>query len=125
MTRRGPVARSDESGRSARAEKHHFDIQGNGPPLRKELGEEENMRAFSIGFIAICVGCAGEAPAASEQTTSAELQSDCNNPNPALFAKDARPYGASMVDWSERLWRFILEQPFDHNPLFDPTGADC
>jgi len=96
-----------------------------GLELERSFQKRGPMRAFSIFLIAVCAGCASEAPTQSEQVSSAELQSDCNDPNPALFERNARPYGVSMVDWSERLWTFILEQPFDHNPFFDPTGADC
>ncbi|HTS87764.1 MAG TPA: hypothetical protein VMG41_04665 [Gemmatimonadales bacterium] len=42
-----------------------------------------------------------------------------------VFAPDARPYGSSMVQWSERWWQWVLGVPASHNPMLDPTGADC
>ncbi|HWL84179.1 MAG TPA: hypothetical protein VNO21_00070 [Polyangiaceae bacterium] len=75
--------------------------------------------------IALCAGCGSEAPAPAEETASTALQRDSANPNPMLFEKDARPYGVSMEQWSERLWKYILKIPFDENPNLDPTGADC
>jgi hypothetical protein len=47
------------------------------------------------------------------------------NSNPMLYAKDARPFGLSQVEWSELLWRYIYAQPLDHSPFLDTTGADC
>lgn len=78
-------------------------------------------------------GCASEAPSQSDETRadetaaagSAELESEAANPNPALFPKDAHPYGVSTMRWSELLWKWVEEQPLAHNPDFDKTGADC
>ena len=67
------------------------------------------MRRLSLLIFALCTA------AAAEET----------NPNPALFPKDARPYGRSIERWAERLWIWEYAQPFDHSPLFDRTGADC
>ena len=47
------------------------------------------------------------------------------NPNPALFQKDARPYGVDMATWAERASQWVYAQPLDQSPLFDPTGANC
>jgi hypothetical protein len=45
--------------------------------------------------------------------------------SPLVFPKPAHPYGASMTTWAERIGQWIYGQPFDHNPAFDQTGADC
>jgi hypothetical protein len=42
-----------------------------------------------------------------------------------LFPKKSHPYGASLTTWAERIGQWIYGQPFDHNPAFDQTGADC
>jgi hypothetical protein len=78
------------------------------------------MRSFkwTLAVIVAAVGLAGSASA----TTTAGLGDD---PNPALFPKQSHPYGASITTWAERIGRWIYAQPFDHNPAFDQTGADC
>ncbi len=52
----------------------------------------------------------------------ATLHDQGDNPNPALFEKDAHPYGADMVTWGERASQWIWGTPAAHNPLL---GADC
>jgi hypothetical protein len=47
------------------------------------------------------------------------------NANQLVFPKQARPFGADMATWGERAAQWIYSIPFDHNPLFDQTGADC
>jgi hypothetical protein len=42
-----------------------------------------------------------------------------------LFPKGSHPYGASITTWAERIGQWIYAQPFDHNPGYDQTGADC
>jgi hypothetical protein len=93
------------------------------------------MRALVILFVAVSFGCGSEMPAPGQagpaekpgeaELASAEGRSDCGNPNPMLFEVDARPYGRSIVRWTELLWDYIYEIPMDINPFFDPTGADC
>jgi hypothetical protein len=81
------------------------------------------MRQLSFAvLIAAAAGC-GVAPAPSVATEAVRDRGD--NPNPVLFAKDARPFGADMATWGERASQWIYEQPLAHNPLFDQTGADC
>jgi hypothetical protein len=48
-----------------------------------------------------------------------------NNPNAAVFPKEAHPFGADIATWGERATQWVYAQPFDHSPLFDPTGANC
>jgi hypothetical protein len=77
------------------------------------------MRAIPICFVAIgLLGCAVDDRAAPEAIEHQAV-------NPMLYAKDARPFDRSIERWSELLWSWIYAQPFDHNPLLDPTGADC
>jgi hypothetical protein len=93
------------------------------------------MRAFAIFLVAVPLGCGTEMPApaqavpaekpATAELASADRRKDCDNPNPMLFEVDARPYGRSIERWTELLWDYIYEIPFDVNPFFDPTGADC
>jgi hypothetical protein len=45
--------------------------------------------------------------------------------NAALYAIDARPFGAGMDTWAERATQWIYAQPLDRSPLFDPTGGNC
>jgi hypothetical protein len=42
-----------------------------------------------------------------------------------LYRTNAHPFGHSLERWSELLWSYVYAQPFDHNPFFDATGADC
>jgi hypothetical protein len=76
-------------------------------------------------------GCGGpEAPGAVEVAAAesaltaeggqAERHHD-DNPNPALFEKDARPLGRSMEFWAEQWWRWVYSIPADRNPLLHPT----
>ncbi len=78
-------------------------------------------RIFGALLVAALAGCGAEPPTSLATAALAEQ----SNPNPVLFGKNARPYGASMETWGERVVKWIYEQPFDHNPMFDQTGADC
>lgn len=42
-----------------------------------------------------------------------------------LYPKDAHPFDKSVQGWGERSVQWLYAQPFDHNPFFDQTGADC
>jgi hypothetical protein len=33
--------------------------------------------------------------------------------------------GKTYSEWSVELWQYVLEIPFDNNPIFDATGANC
>jgi hypothetical protein len=48
-----------------------------------------------------------------------------DNPNPALFPKQAHPYGADLATWADRESQWAYAQPLAHNPVLDQTGADC
>lgn len=90
------------------------------------------MRGMPIHFVAVAglfaasIGCGAEGtvPNATE-TAAVESSLEHHNPNPMLFLEDARPFGRSLERWSELLWSWLDAQPFDHNPIVDPTGADC
>jgi hypothetical protein len=71
----------------------------------------------------LATGCS-TAPDAVAVTQSALAHAECDNPNPALYEKDARLFGASMETWAERWWAWAWGQPFAGNPNLDPT-ADC
>ena len=69
-------------------------------------------------WLILCAGCGATPIGASTAALG-------DNPNPALFEKDAAPFGVSMERWSERIWKWEYEQPAATNPLLDNTGADC
>jgi hypothetical protein len=73
-----------------------------------------------IGALALLSGCGAPANVAVQ---SAALDRD--NPNPALYEKDAHPFGHSMERWSELNWQYIYGIPAATNPILDLTGADC
>ncbi len=33
--------------------------------------------------------------------------------------------GKTYGEWSARWWQYVFGIPFDNNPIFDPTGANC
>jgi hypothetical protein len=76
-----------------------------------------------ICFVAI-IGVAGCA-ADDDVATQADTTDAIDTVNPMLFPHDAHVFGRSFERWSELLWSWIYAQPFDDNPLLDPTGADC
>src|SRR4051812_12085514 len=67
-------------------------------------------------------GAASGSGVAVEQAALAGAE--CENPNPALFAKESHPFGASMESWAERWWAWAWAIPFAKNPNLDPN-ADC
>ena len=81
------------------------------------------MRPIVLVLLAAACGSSVQPPAASAPSPALHDRGD--NPNPALFEKDAHPYGASMVTWGERASQWMWGTPLDHNPLLDQTGADC
>jgi hypothetical protein len=85
------------------------------------------MTPFKLVLPALlfAVGCSAhddDPPTAATQ--SALTCAEHKNPNPALFDKDARPFGVSMERWSERWWGWAMGTPLASNPNLDPT-ADC
>jgi hypothetical protein len=79
------------------------------------------MRRLSVTLIVLLVGM-GAMPMTA---TADQFQDHGSNPNPALFAPNAEPYGVSMATWGERASQWVYAQPLDQSPLFDPTGANC
>jgi hypothetical protein len=81
------------------------------------------MREAPICLVAIAglLGCAADSAVTEDEVTS-ETHSAVN---PMLFPKHAHPYGRGLDRWSELLWSWLLAQPFDDNPILDPTGDDC
>jgi hypothetical protein len=61
----------------------------------------------------------------STAVTAEQFPDRGDNPNPALFPKDASPYGFAMATWAERASQWIYAAPLALSPLFDPTGANC
>lgn len=79
------------------------------------------MRQMPLAIlVAACGGAMASTTAVGEQ-----FRDHGSNPNPALFAKGARPYGKSISTWAERASQWVYAQPLEHSPLFDPTGANC
>jgi hypothetical protein len=79
------------------------------------------MRAV-LCILLVAAGCGGESRPVLD---TAALHHDGDNPNPALFERDAHPYGASLERWSERSWQWLYAIPAAHNPMLDTTGVDC
>ena len=75
-----------------------------------------------LAALCLVTGCVGSDGTAAQQ--SALGQRDRDNPNPALFDKDARLFGASMETWAERWWAWAMSTPLAINPNLDAT-ADC
>jgi len=79
------------------------------------------MRRISLAVL-IAAACVA---VVSPTATAEQFPDHGFNPNPALFPKDASPYGTDMSTWGERATQWVYSQPFDHSALFDPTGANC
>jgi len=75
-----------------------------------------------ITFVLLIVACC---IAVASATSGEQFPDHGFNPNPALFQKDARPYGVDMATWAERASQWVYAQPLDQSPLFDDTGANC
>ena len=91
-------------------------------------------RTTMVALGACALGACGSSEVAGPQTTAAEAagpessaaalaQDSRHNPNPALFPKNARPYGRSLEFWSEQWWRWIYSVPAANNPFLHP-GLD-
>ena len=84
------------------------------------------MESATVLALALCGGgCVAPGEAAPEEVSAASAltQDDCNDPNPALFASDARPFGRTMEGWAEAWWRWSLAIPLSLNPN-DTATAD-
>lgn len=79
-------------------------------------------------FLAVTLSACGaeQEPAASPPTSedTSELSTHSGG-HGLIFNRHAHPYGASMVTWSERIWKWIYRQPAASNPTLDQTGASC
>jgi hypothetical protein len=78
--------------------------------------------ALGAGSLAGCL----DSPEVESPDDTALAQSElalasCDNPNPALFAPAARPYGRSMISWAENWWRWGLGIPLSQNPNDTPN----
>jgi len=74
----------------------------------------------------LCVAGGCVAPEETEEqasVASALARHDCDNPNPALFAIDARPFGRSLESWAEAWWQWSFSIPLSENPN-DTATAD-
>jgi hypothetical protein len=76
------------------------------------------MRAIAC-LVVLAAFCAAGAQG------SAAAPEYADNPNPALFPKQAHPYGADLSTWADRESQWAYAQPLAHNPVLDQTGADC
>ncbi|SFS18826.1 hypothetical protein SAMN05216570_3826 [Dyella sp. OK004] len=45
--------------------------------------------------------------------------------NPMLYGRHSRPFDKSIYGWADRSIQWLYAQPFDKNPFFDQTGANC
>jgi len=48
-----------------------------------------------------------------------------DNINPGVYSPDAKPYGFTFPDWSEKWWRWLVSSPESVNPTKDDTGKNC
>src|SRR4051794_6725433 len=81
------------------------------------------MTPIRLGLLCCVLAGCGR-PEGAAVTESALARGDRDNPNPALFEKDARPFGASMETWAERWWAWAWAIPASQNPNLDAT-VDC
>ena len=85
------------------------------------------QKVLSLATLAALAAC-GDGPAitrvpdAGLHARSARTSAAQNS---ILFPRTAHPYGASLVEWAERESQWAYGHPLAHNPLIDPTGADC
>jgi hypothetical protein len=76
-------------------------------------------------ILALCFGggCVASDDTADEAAAESALAHDCRDPNPALYAIDARPFGRSLESWAEAWWRWSYGIPLALNPN-DTATAD-
>lgn len=46
-------------------------------------------------------------------------------PRPVVLQPASKPYGKTYGEWSAKWWQYVFAQPYDTNPLTDPTGVRC
>lgn len=85
------------------------------------------LGSSTIVILALCIGggCVVSEDSAPEEASeaSALTHTDCNDPDPALFATDSRPFGRTMESWAEAWWRWSYAIPLSLNPN-DTATAD-
>ena len=89
------------------------------------IHSESIVRPWAGIAAGLALSCATACVDAPDDTASVESElsrAPCHDPNPALFAPDAHPYGHSMVSWAESWWRWGLGIPLALNPN-DTVGA--
>jgi hypothetical protein len=83
------------------------------------------VKLSTVVALGLLAGCGGPDPATGgleqKPAEAAVTEHHRRNPNPALFEKDARPYGRSMEHWLEQWVRWVYSVPADRNPFLDPT----
>jgi hypothetical protein len=89
------------------------------------------MKILDIALIAgslssLVAGCAVEDAGATGSSSQAAVAAAWP-PETQLFAysAEAAPLGVDLARWGETWWKWIYAQPAAHNPIFDPSGADC
>ncbi|GAA0723512.1 hypothetical protein [Dokdonella soli] len=81
------------------------------------------MRQISYAiFVATCCAAVAQLSPAADAPDHRE---GSHNPNPVLFAKDARPFGRSMTDWAQSEAQWLRSIPLAQNPFYDQTGEFC
>jgi len=85
------------------------------------------MRIRLIAALLLSAPLACSAPHESEESNSTAMPLEESSPSggAAIFPLHARPYGHTMVEWSERWSQWIYGVPKDENPQLDPTGEHC
>jgi hypothetical protein len=78
------------------------------------------MKTWSWLALAAFVACSAD----SSVDTVAQESNGHHEPA-KVFPPDAHPFGRSMVQWSQRWWKWIFSIPAPQNPFLDPTGEDC
>lgn len=59
------------------------------------------------------------------QPSARSIRADGDGGGSFAFAPNARPYGHSMIHWSERWWKWAERIPLNRNPNVDTVGQDC
>ena len=73
----------------------------------------------------MCAGLAACSVVAAAHATQPDPFDFGRDFNPMLYPKDSRPFDKSIFGWGDASVQWIYAQPFDQNPFFDATGANC
>jgi hypothetical protein len=82
------------------------------------------MAALALATTASCGVDDADSPEDTAVAQSALTHGRHRNPNPALFERDARPFGFAMDTWVEQWWRWDFSIPASTNPSVNAT-TDC